>query len=162
MKIIPNQKIIKFSWDEIHNICKEFIKNNNKEFDCIVAITRGGLVPSVIISHLLDIRLVYPLQVYETESDVVNSFKKKPVFGENINFECLKNKKVLLVDDIYGSGATLDFVINDLSKHFAEIYSFVCVQNLDNYNPKYNLPNYVGEKVNGWVVFPWEEEKYER
>lgn len=82
--------------------------------------------------------------------------------GENINFKCLKNKKVLLVDDIYGSGATLDFVINDLSKYSAEIYSFVCVQNLDNYNPKYNLPNYVGEKVNGWVVFPWEEEKYER
>lgn len=90
MKNISNQKIIKFSWDEIHNICKEFSKNNNKKFDCIVAITRGGLVPSVIISHILDIRLVYPLQVYETESDVVNSFKKKPVFGENINFECLK------------------------------------------------------------------------
>ncbi len=83
---MSNQKIIKFNWSEIHSICKEFSKNNNMKFDCIIAITRGGLVPSVIISHLLGIRLVYPLQVYETESDVVNSFKKKTSIGRKYKF----------------------------------------------------------------------------
>lgn len=161
MKNISNQKTIKINWNEIDCICKNFNKLNTQNFDCIVAITRGGLVPSVILSHLLNIRFVYPLQVYETKDDTVNSLKSKPVFGENIDFKCLKNKKILLVDDIFGSGATLNFVINSLLKYSTKIYSFVCVQNLNNYDSKYNLPNYIGKKVNGWVVFPWEEEKYE-
>lgn len=157
-----NHAIIKFEWKNIENICKLFTNEVKKEFDCIVAITRGGWVPSVILSHLLNIRLVYPLQIYETESDVINANKSTPELGANINFNCLKNKKVLLVDDIFGSGATLDCAIKYLSEYTNDIYSFVCVQNLDNYNGKYQLPTFVGKQINGWAIFPWEEEKYER
>ncbi len=159
---ISKQKVIKISWDEIYKICSEFARKNIEKFDCIVAITRGGWVPSVILSHLLNIRLVYPLQIYETEDDTVNAIKNSPLLGENINFNCLKNKNILIVDDIYGSGATLNYVINYLNHYSCTIQSFVCIQNLTNYNPKFILPNYIGRKVNGWCVFPWEEEKYER
>lgn len=156
MKNINCQKIINFEWKNIENICIDFCNKNINKFDCIVAVTRGGWIPSVIISHRLNIRLVYPFQIYETVSDKINAVKEYPKIGANINFKILKNKKILIVDDIFGSGETLEKVVKYLKKYSNNLVSFVCVLNEENYKGKYKLPDFVGEKIKGWAVFPWE------
>ena len=150
-------KIIKLTWKQIDNIIENFCKNNTKKFDYIIAITRGGLVPATMISHALNIRKVFPLQVYETVSDDVNAKKKTPMLGENVNFSFIKNKKVLIVDDIIGSGATLSYV-NDFLKKFnpKEMTSFCVIFNKANYHEKYLLPDIIGKTVKSWIIFPWE------
>lgn len=150
-------KTIKLSWKQIDNIIEDFCNNNTKKFDYIIAITRGGLVPATMISHRLNIRKVFPLQVYETVDDTINAKKKEPKFGENIDFSFINGKKVLIVDDIIGSGATLSYVNEFLEKFKPkEKTSFCVIFNKGNYNKKYSLSDCVGKTVNGWIIFPWE------
>lgn len=156
-----NQNIINPTWKEIKQICIDFCENNTTIFDCIIAITRGGLIPAVIISHHLGIRIVYPIQIYETIDDNINSQKTNPILGNNIDFSFLKNKSILIVDDIIGSGATLDSTIRLLIEYTKNIKSFVCFCNHCNYSGQYELPNYIGEEVLGWVIFPWEKNEHE-
>lgn len=75
--------MIKPSWNDIDTACKALVDKINvdgREFSAVMAIPRGGLIPGVIISHLLDIPLVL-----------------NPKYKGNL----------LLVDDIADSGLTL-------------------------------------------------------
>lgn len=155
-------KVKTFTWKRIERICKKFCKKlKNRRFDCIVGITRGGLIPSVIISHQLGIREVIPIQIFETVNDKINADKESPVLGPNIDFSCLKNKSVLIVDDIYGSGSTLNFITQAIAKYVKQMYSFVCVYNKKNDKNIYEKPNYIGVEINCWAIFPWEVKKVE-
>jgi hypoxanthine phosphoribosyltransferase len=49
------------SYDEIHTAClgfAKFFEQKNWKFDLVVGIARGGLIPAVILSHLLDLPLL--------------------------------------------------------------------------------------------------------
>jgi len=149
--------IIKVSWADIEFVVKVIDKSCNiKSFDYILAITRGGWIPSVILSNKHGIE-VLPFQIRLTANDEPNADKNKLEIGQNIDFSILKNKKVLVVDDIFGSGITLSHVKNVLSKFTPTIVStVVCYMNTNNYKKEYDLPDFIGKKVQGWIMFPWE------
>jgi len=88
---MEDKKIIKVSWSEfINDIINLIIKlkeYNGLTFNKVYGIPRGGLIPAVIISHLLEIPLVI------SESKI--------------------NSKTLVIDDISDSGITL----KKLNKH---------------------------------------------
>lgn len=157
MQNTSQNEIIKFEWKEIYSLCEEFCKSNKQDFDCIIAITRGGWIPGVIISHILKIRMVYPLQMYETISDDINAQKLPPKFGVNIDFECIKDKKVLIIDDILGSGATLENAVNFVKSYTKNIKTYVLVRNLNNFKGRFNA-DYIGKDIRGWAIFPWEKQ----
>lgn len=159
-----NKNAIPLSWKKIEKIIDDVTINIKKEEvpDIIIAIQRGGFVPAVMLSHALRIREIIPIDIRVTQDDSINSPKVKPVLVHNPVVEKIKGKKVLLVDDIVGSGFTYQATIDYLKGYLpASITSFVCVVNKDNWekNNKDSFDRYidnVGMEVRGWVKFPWE------
>lgn len=73
----------------VENIAK-LIKNSGTKYDYIYGIPRGGLVPAVMLSHILNIRLTV-----------------------NLAWDSMvENYKVLIIDDIADSGKTIEKFIN--------------------------------------------------
>ncbi|OGU39030.1 MAG: hypothetical protein A2X61_00840 [Ignavibacteria bacterium GWB2_35_12] len=75
----------------------------------------------------------------------------------------MDQKKILLVDDIVGSGETIKQCKQVLlNANVFEIKESVCFVNIYNwYKNNLNLsPNdyfsYIGSITNNWIIFPWE------
>jgi len=158
-------KINKISWFKIEKICLQIIEDIKKDKfkpDVIVTIQRGGFIPTAIISHGLEIRELIVTDIKRTISDKVNSKKQPPKLINNLDRKKIEAKKVLIVDDIVGSGETLTLLVNKIMnlKPF-EVRTAVVILNLDNYEKKLKqerpVINFLGKQVRGWVVFPWEK-----
>ena len=94
----------------------EFLEN----FDMIVAIANGGVIPAAIINqrlnvelNLLKINLRDPFQIPKFDS---------PQLLEPISFD-FKNKTILLVEDRIKTGATVNFALS-LLKNAALVKTF--------------------------------------
>ncbi len=130
-KLVINYEQVKHL---VSKICREISLSNWKP-DYVVGITRGGLVPAVMISHYFDVpcetlkvslrdgrepesnlwmaedALGYPKQeiTVEDENDIGSVLDAASVLLEQgSNF-----KNILLVDDINDSGATFNWIMQD-------------------------------------------------
>ena len=73
-----NNNINYISWKEITNIIK-YIGSNIKityKPEIIISIVRGGMIPSVILSHELNIRNIENIKSIETLNDEINAIKQ--------------------------------------------------------------------------------------
>jgi hypoxanthine phosphoribosyltransferase len=105
---------------------------------------------------------VLVVDVKRTTSDKVNSNKIPAKILSPIDKNKIMNRKVLIVDDIIGSGETLNVLeksINNL--HPADLRKAILVKNEDNFVKsvlKETIKiDYLGATVHGWVIFPWEK-----
>ncbi len=154
-----------FSWQDISILCQNIsrkIEADNFQPDIIVTPQRGGFVPTAILSHLLRCREVIVVDIKRTLSDEIHAAKTPPTLTSDIDTERLKDKKILVIDDIIGSGETLHFLLNILGKCKPKaIKTSILVQNDENFEKsllRNNLkPDYLGKNVRGWVIFPWEK-----
>lgn len=118
----------------------------------VIGLSRGGLVPAVILSHLKNINCFY--------SCGIKSYSKFNKFTETMfqypDKHVLRDKDVVyVVDDICDTGGTLKFIENYLLP--IKIVSITLIYRT---NDVYK-PNYFGTELSDkrWVVFPWEETK---
>lgn len=136
--------------------------------DYIVGLTRGGLIPAVIMSNNLGIPM-HTLEVSLRDSDLgpeSNLWMAEDAFGYNGD-----RKNILILDDINDTGATLDWIIEDWQKsclpddeRWADIWGnnvrfAVCIDNLSSKFSR--CVNYCAKTINkaeddSWIVFPWE------
>jgi xanthine phosphoribosyltransferase len=144
-----DKKIIK--WREIVSLCGKVVrklKDNHPDIldYRIMGITRGGLIPAVIISNMLNIRKVYSLGLksYEQERQGEIEIYQVP--------EMSSIEKVLLIDDISDSGTTLKLTSEMMSG------KEVVTASLFLKHKTTFTPNVYGTVVPDdlWVVFPWE------
>ncbi|WP_007513724.1 MULTISPECIES: phosphoribosyltransferase [Pseudofrankia] len=135
--------------------------------DVIIGIARGGLVPAVLLAHLLGLRDVRALEIAHTESDAVNAAKiDLPVLRNSMSLGHLAGGNALVVDDIAGSGDTLVAAREQVVLGgAASVRTAVCLLNLANWPACREVagdrageqePTYVGRRTSRWVVFPWE------
>lgn len=129
-------------WNDIENLVKKTalkIKENNKKYDLIIGIKNGGIIPAKLISRELDIN----------DIDFI-SVKMDQMFTSN-NFP--RNKKYLLIDEIYDTGKTF-FTVNKFFNSFE--YDYACL--ISRYRIIDNSKIITGEILNHnkWIVFPWE------
>ena len=130
------------SWDEIENLIKIIgskIREKNEKYDSIIGIKNGGIIPARLISKELEINEI------EFISNKQNHYNK--------SFHSIsKEKKYLLIDEIYDTGKTF-LEIKDYLKNIE--YNFVCLLS------RYKIDDdkiIVGKILNNkkWIVFPWE------
>lgn len=140
------------SWSSIDSLIHSFackIKIEQAQFDTIIALSRGGLVPGVILSHKLNLPLV-PV-------DYSSNRGKGDNIGQHENklVELPKDSRVLIVDDICDSG----FTLSELVEHY-EYYLYDTPKTYSIYLREESVftPTYhsVFVKGNNWVNFPWE------
>lgn len=98
-----------------------------EEFDIIVAIANGGVIPAAIINQKLNVELNL-LKINLRDPNQKPKFDT-PQLLEPIDFD-FKNKTVLLVEDRIKTGATVNFALN-LLQDAALIKTFAVNGNAD-------------------------------
>ncbi|MEO6890600.1 MAG: phosphoribosyltransferase family protein [Ktedonobacteraceae bacterium] len=131
--------------------------------DMLVGLGRGGLIPAVALSHRLGVRSLLPFTVQRTTSDAIDAEKHAPCIGSPLqHLSVLSGRDVLVVDDIAGSGETLQTVLHALTDYApSRVRSAVYIVNRINWERHHpeepaHAMSYIGKEVRGWVVFPWE------
>jgi len=90
----------KISFDEL---CSKLKKIKFDKFDLIVSIGKGGITLGGLIQHILDIPMeIMWLNFRDEDHKVVH---KKPILMKK--FKVIEDKRILLVDDVSRTGATL-------------------------------------------------------
>jgi hypoxanthine phosphoribosyltransferase len=87
---------IYLSWDDIDHLVDIISKHTPEEIDSIMGLPRGGLIPAVILSHKLDLPLVFePTEKTLIVDDICDSgetFIEIDSKYPNLKFACLHLK----------------------------------------------------------------------
>tara|TARA_R100000951_G_C2585036_1_gene163161 strand:+ start:336 stop:788 length:453 start_codon:yes stop_codon:yes gene_type:complete len=105
----------------------------------VVALGRGGFIPGVHLSHLLEIPLV-PL-MWQTRDGTVNE-------------QIVTDKHTLIVDDINDSGQTLTEVVNNNTWN-GDLWTAVLVNKTHSLFTDVDYVGVTGDN-DDWISFPWE------
>jgi xanthine phosphoribosyltransferase len=150
---LPHEKGFHISWDQIHRDSRALAWRLDGRgpdaggWRAIVAITRGGMAPAMIVARELDIRMVDTISVksYDHQSQGEAQVLSKPeaaMVGDG--------EGVLVIDDLVDSGKTLEIVRGLYPKaHFATVYA----------KPKGEpmVDTFItGVSQDTWIFFPWD------
>ncbi len=122
------------------------IQTTGKQYDFILAITRGGLFPAYFIAKKLNIPVeTINLSSY-TDQKAGNIHH---VTVEGFSNDVINPEKCLLIDDIFDSGETIKYV--------QKLYHTIDTAATFARWPDHTL-TYVGDILNydTWIDFPWE------
>jgi hypoxanthine phosphoribosyltransferase len=128
----------------------------------VVGILRGGMVPAVMLAHRLGVRSVRGVEVTHTTLDGPHGPKTPyPVITNPGSLGAFAGADVLLVDDVAGSGDTVDAAAALLVGVAGRVRRAVVVVNLVNWHaantyPPHEVHDYLATTCAGWVRFPWE------
>jgi uncharacterized protein len=145
------------------------MQRDNWRPDYVVGLTRGGLVPANMISQYLGVPM-HALHV-SLRDNIEKDCESNLWMAEDAYGYLADPKKILIVDDINDSGATLNWIKRDWEggclpqeEKWEDIWSnttrFAVL--VDNQASEFHGINYSAEEINKaeedcWCVFPWEE-----
>ncbi|MBU2982427.1 xanthine phosphoribosyltransferase [Lentibacter algarum] len=155
---LPHEKGFHISWDQMHRDSRALAWRldgngpDNGAWKAVVAITRGGMAPAMIVARELDIRTVDTISVksyhsgggkadQRREAEVLKS-PDKEMMGDGTG--------ILIVDDLVDSGKTLELVRNLYpNAHFATVYAKP--------QGEPQVDTFItGVSQDTWIFFPWD------
>lgn len=149
------------SWDEVGRLIDHLIPQFRGEFDAMVIITRGGIIPGGLLCEKLDLEEVltaavdFPFEI-EREAAKLLAWPEFVQFPDN---SLITGRKLLVVDDVWGSGRTITAVKNRISA--AGGIPHTCVLH---FNPHRSLfshahPDSYAAITDAHIVYPWEADR---
>lgn len=149
-------------WTDIKDACQALaseIRDQQLDINYVVGVTRGGLAPAVVISHMLDIPTI-PVSYSSHTGKGDNKFYDDdlPDLQSIIDKEQRLPGKpaILIVDDISDSGETFA----DLHKIYMERGHKVYTLTLYHKEGSVFSPDFIWQQIPkdaGWITFPWEQ-----
>ena len=160
-------KKIYYTWQDIEGQTQEILRQiqaSDWRPDYVVGLTRGGLVPANLISQYLDVAMeTLKVSLRDGGEPESNLWMAEDAF---------QGKKILIVDDINDSGATLNYIKQD--------WSSSCLRNHPDWNNVWGKSVRVATLIDNessnseldiiyssvtinkaeedlWIVFPWED-----
>ncbi len=152
MDRLPHEKGFHVSWDQLHRDARALawrLQDAAPEsgWKAVVAITRGGMAPAMIISRELDIRTVDTISVksYNHQEQSEPRIIKSPdatVVGDG--------EGILIIDDLVDTGKTLEVVRKAMPKaHVATVYAKPQGRPM--------VDSFITEvSQDTWIFFPWD------
>jgi len=142
------KKTYPVSWSQFHNDCRALawrLLEIGTDWERIIAIARGGLVPAAIIARELDIHFIDTVCV---SSYTVRSQGESKVLKNVLD----DSKRSLIIDDLVDTGKTARIVREMLPEsHFATVYAKPDGRPLTD--------TYITEvSQETWILFPWDSE----
>ena len=147
-------KAFPVSWDQFHRDARALVWRlaGHGDWQAIVCITRGGLVPAAIVARELNIRVIETVGIasYHEYQEQGETKIIKAVSPEVMALGGGDGAGVLIIDDLVDTGKTARVVRDMLPKaHFATVYA----------KPKGRpmVQTYVTEvSQDTWIFFPWD------
>jgi xanthine phosphoribosyltransferase len=151
---LPHEKGFHVSWDQIHRDSRALAWRldgrgpDGGAWRAVVAITRGGMAPAMIVARELDIRTVDTISVksydWQKQGEAVEVLKAPDaaLMGDGTG--------ILVVDDLVDTGKTLELVRRLYpNAHFATVYAKPQGRSM--------VDTYITEvSQDTWIFFPWD------
>jgi hypoxanthine phosphoribosyltransferase len=142
------------SWEDAYalaEIVAKQIASDGYLPDHIIGITRGGWVPSVMLSDLLGVKDLLSVRIEHwgtTAEKDAKAVLKYPLQTD------LAGKKILLVDDLTDTGDSIALALAEIKKHKA---AEVRTTTLIHKKQSRIEPEYYAKKTDKWewIIFPW-------
>lgn len=148
------------SYDDIKNLVEVIFDkiNNIYKPDIIIGVGTGGWLPAKLLNNYFNV---------EIDSINLRSYEGKER-GEikcsnlnNLNLDYLKNKKILVIDDVNDSGSTLKHILEMLSPLTSNLY--LCVLHdkkkekvIDLFLDNRCIYVYATFIDDVWINYPWD------
>ncbi|PIE11381.1 MAG: xanthine phosphoribosyltransferase [Rhodobacterales bacterium] len=149
---LPHEKGFHVSWDQLHRDARALAWRLDGiapegGWRAVVAITRGGMAPAMIVARELDVRLVDTISVksYHHQQQGKAEIIKAPssdAIGDGDG--------VLIIDDLVDTGRTLQVVRDAMPKaHIATVYAKPMGRPM--------VDTFITEvSQDTWIFFPWD------
>lgn len=155
---LPHEKGFHVSWDQMHRDSRALawrLDGRGPEdgaWKAVVAITRGGMAPAMIIARELDIRTVDTISVksYHSSGGKADERREAKVLKSPDPEMMGDGTGILVIDDLVDSGKTLELVRKLYpNAHFACVYAKP--------EGEKQADTYITSvSQDTWIFFPWD------
>jgi xanthine phosphoribosyltransferase len=155
---LPHEKGFHVSWDQLHRDSRALAWRldghgpDAGSWRAVVAITRGGMAPAMIVARELDIRTVDTISVksYLSGGGKADQRREAQVLKSPDAEMMGDGEGVLIVDDLVDTGKTLELVREMYPKaHFATVYAKP--------EGEPQVETFItGVSQDTWIFFPWD------
>ena len=150
-------KLLNLEWSDIEELIAK-LAQKTKEFnpDVLIGISRGGLVPVRLLSDYLNNPnvAIFRIEFYKG----IGKTNDLPKITHPLTID-VKNKKVLIVDDVSDSGKSLIVAKEYIEKLGAKEIRIATIH----YKPGSSFkPDYFVGETDAWIIYPWEKKEAEK
>ena len=143
------------SWQDVDALTDVLLPQIAGQFDVLLIITRGGIILGGIVAEALDIRDVLIAAVEFPRSPEIKDLGW-PTFLQFPSDALLRGRRVLIVDDVWDSGRTINTVRGRVEA--AGGNPATCVLHYKPGRSRFpdRQPDFYGAITDRWIVYPWE------
>jgi hypoxanthine phosphoribosyltransferase len=146
------------TWSEVEKLIISVMPQvKQRQYDAVMAITRGGIIPGGIVAQRLGLSrvLVASVDFYSDENSKVDW----PVFMQFPIDSLLRGQHVLVVDDLWDRGREVTSVRERVEQAGGTATTMVM-----HYKPHRSAfpdlaPDYYTATTEKWIVYPWEQDR---
>lgn len=146
------------NWDNVDNLIDHLIPQFDREFDAMMIITRGGIVPAGLLADALDVSYVLTASVdFPTQMEMKKAgLFAWPRFLQFPEDTLLYDRHMLVVDDVWGSGRVITSVKNRIKAAYG--FPYTCVLHFNPYRSLFGAlrPDFYAAITDAHIVYPWE------
>lgn len=150
------------TWNDVDKLIDHLIPQFESEFDAMIMITHGGIIPGGLLADALKLSVIltasvdFPAELDHEAEKEKTRWMAWPKFLQFPDGELLRGRRILIVDDVWGSGRTITAVKNRVTASGGQPNTCVL-----HFNPHRNLfgtarPDYYAAVTDAYIVYPWE------
>ena len=142
------------TWNDVVCLVEHLMPQMEGVFDGLLLITRGGLIPGGMIAERLDISYILTA-VVRFPTEIADKRLAWPTFLQFPEGTLLRDRRVLIVDDIWSTGRTITTVIGRVEAAGGRAETAVL-----HYKPGSTLfkqagPTYYAAITDAVIIYPW-------
>lgn len=144
--------LLPISWEDFHGICKALaLAVVNFQPEIILPVGRGGYYPGTLLAHMLQLE-IFPVRISRRVNDVVVYESPRWILEPPA---AVAGRRVLIVDEICGSGETIRMV-----NARAETMGASHIRSAVLYAHTWGVekPDYIGLVSDALILNPWDRE----
>jgi uncharacterized protein len=140
------------TWGALEVLVQRLAEQVGRGHDVLLAITRGGLVPAGMLAYLLGHRdiMVAAVAFYDDQGQP----GEHPAFLQFPSDPLLHGRKVLIVDEVWDTGTTIEAVVERVRLAGGEPTTAVL-----HYKPQRSkvrsVPDHHVVSTDSWIVYPF-------